>query len=135
MQNRNYELALLTARYWEYPGINQEICLEFDLKKPIKEQLKRVILKHIFDPLGLISPVPITGKDMYKEACDPKFSWDEQLAESLKTKWIKWSDSLPQKAEVSRSIPTFEDETPFVDLYVFDCMLLLIKRMKQVTNH
>ena len=78
MQNRNYELALLTARYWECPRINQEICLEFDLKKPIKEQLKRGILKHIFDPLGLISPVPITGKDMYQEACDPKFSWDEQ---------------------------------------------------------
>ena len=61
-------------------------------------------LASIFDPLGLITPVPLTGKDMYREACDLKLLWDEQQTEPLKTKWIKWSESLPQKFAVSRRI-------------------------------
>ena len=78
-----------------------------DLDIPLKEQSKRGMLKHlasIFDPLGLITPVPLTGKDMYREACDLKLLWDEQQTEPLKTKWIKWSESLPQKFAVSRRI-------------------------------
>ena len=56
---------------------------------------------------------------MCKEACDLKLSWDEQLTERLRTKWIKWSESLPKTFEVSRSIPTFQDEILSVDLHVF----------------
>ena len=56
---------------------------------------------------------------MYKEACDLKLSWDEQLTERLRAKWIKLSESLPKKFEVSRSIPTFQDEILSVDLHVF----------------
>ena len=80
------------------------------------------MLKHlasIFDPLGLISPVSLTGEDIYREACDLKLSWNEQLTEPLRTKWIKWSESLPQKFAVSRSIPAFKDEILSVDLHVF----------------
>ena len=76
------------------------------------------MLKHlasIFDPLGFT----LAGKDMYREARDLKLSWDEQLTEPLRTKWIKWSKSLPKKFEVSRSIPTFQDEILSVDLHVF----------------
>ena len=93
-----------------------------DLNIPVKEQSKRGILKHlasIFGPLGLISPVTLTVKDMYREACDLKLSWVEQLTEPLRTKWIKWSENLPQKFAVSRSIPVFKDEILSVDLYVF----------------
>ena len=93
-----------------------------DLDIPVKEQSKRGMLKHlasIFDPLGLISPAELIGKDMYREACDLKLSWDEQLTKPLRTKWIKWSKSLPKKFEVSRSIPTFQDEILSVDLHVF----------------
>ena len=93
-----------------------------DLDIPLKEQSKRGMLKHlasIFDPLGLISPVTLTGEDIYREACDLKLSWNEQLTEPLRTKWIKWSESLPQKFAVSRSILAFKDEILSVDLHVF----------------
>ena len=42
---------------------------------PVEEQSKRGMLKHlasIFDPLEIISPVSLTGKDMYREANDLK---------------------------------------------------------------
>ena len=55
-----------------------------DLDIPVKEQSKRGMLKHIasiFDPLALISPVTLTGRDMYREPCDLKLLCDEQLTE------------------------------------------------------
>ena len=57
----------------------------FDI--PGKEQSEEGILKHlafILDALGLISPVTLTGKEMYSEACE--LLRDEQLTEPLKTK-------------------------------------------------
>ena len=93
-----------------------------DLHIPVKKQSKRGMLKHlafVFDPLELISSVTLTGNNMYREACHLKLSWDEQLTEPLRTKWIKFSESLRKKFEVSRSIPTFQDEIPSVDLHVF----------------
>ena len=56
---------------------------------------------------------------MYREGSDLKLSWDEQLTEPLRTKWIKCSESLPKEFEVSRSIPTFQDEIVSVNLHVF----------------
>ena len=92
-----------------------------DLDIPVKEQSKRGMLKQlVFEPLGLISPVTLNKIDMYREACDLKLSWDEQLTEPLRSKWIKWSESLPQKFEVCRSIPTFQDEILSAELYVFE---------------
>ena len=46
------------------------------------------MLKHlasIFDSRGL---------DIYRGACNVTLSWDEQLTEPLKAKWIKWSENL-----------------------------------------
>ena len=105
---------------------SKDTC-EVDLDITVREQSKRGMLKHlayIFDQLGLISPATLTGKDMYREACDRKISWDEQLTEPLRTKWIKWSERLPQTFEISRSIPTFQDEVLFVDLHVFGDAIL-----------
>ena len=71
------------------PWDKSKDTLGVDPDIPVKEQSKRGMLKHlasIFDPLGLISPVTLTGKDMYRNACDLKLSWDEQLTEPLRTK-------------------------------------------------
>ena len=93
------------------------------------------MLKHlasIFDPFGFT----LAGKDMYREACDLKLSWDEQLTEPLRTKWIKWSKSLPKKSEVSRSIPKFQDEILSVDLHVFgDASLKSVSAVFYVVFH
>ena len=102
------------------------------------------MLKHlasIFDPLGFT----LAGKDMYRKARDLKLSWDEQLTEPLRTKWIKWSKSLPKKFEVSRSIPKFQDEYypltyTFLEMQVLKVsqlyfMLLFIKRTEEVKEY
>ena len=33
----------------------------------------------IYDPLGLISPTTLQGKLLYREACEQKCKWDDEL--------------------------------------------------------
>ena len=40
-------------------------------------------LPSIYNPVGIISPVILLSKDMYREACDLKLSWDQTLPEDL----------------------------------------------------
>ena len=40
---------------------------------------KRNVLKMFFDPLGLISPIALQIKILFKEACALKYTWDNVL--------------------------------------------------------
>ena len=44
-------------------------------------------LARIYDPLGLASPTTLTGKLVYRSACDSKMPWDADLQEPLRKKW------------------------------------------------
>lgn len=48
----------------------------------------------IYDPLFIVSPVIITGKKIFQEACSMKLKWDEQLDKNLTTQWQKWISEL-----------------------------------------
>ena len=46
------------------------------------EETKRGILKYlasIYDPLGIVSPITLAGKIIYRMICDSKLGWDQQL--------------------------------------------------------
>ena len=40
-------------------------------------------LERIYDPLGLVSPVTLKGKHIYREACKQKVPWDVKISEPL----------------------------------------------------
>ena len=73
---------------------------------------KRLMLKtlaRIYDPLGIISPMIVEGKHLYRQAVDEKKGWDKPVSERLKKKWNKWVRNLTT-VKVPRSIaPYFED--------------------------
>ena len=39
----------------------------------------RQLLASIYDPLGCISPYPLTGKMIYRNVCDLKIPWDREI--------------------------------------------------------
>ena len=119
-----------------------------DLNIPVKEQSKRGMLKHlasIFDPLGLISPVTLTGEDIYREACDLKLSWNEQLTEPLGqsgSNGVKvYHESLQfLEAYWHLKLKYYPLTYTFLEMQVLKvsqlyCMLLFLKRMEEVKEH
>ena len=48
----------------------------------------------MYDPLGLISPVVLVGKQILKLLCADQLSWDDPLPESLRSRWERWQSGI-----------------------------------------
>ena len=54
---------------------------------------KRELLRNlarIYDPLGLVSPVTLKGKHIYREACKQKVPWDVKISEPVSGEYQQW---------------------------------------------
>ena len=85
---------------------------------PTKRSILGAIAK-IYDPLGLVSPVTLAGKRLYREACDLSIGWDKPLPDNLNAKWSCWVQSLPQKVQVPRSLTVNREDIKAIDLHAF----------------
>ena len=86
------------------------------------ESTKRGILgkvAKIYDPLGLVAPVTLTGKLLYRDVCNAKLAWDTKLPYELSRKLIKWEESLPTSAMTKRSLPSRREEITDIHLHSF----------------
>ena len=83
---------------------------------------KRSLLKNlasVYDPLGIVSPVTLGGKLIYRDVCDAKLPWDQELSTELSDKWNKWTKALPDKVEIPRSISEIRESIDSIDLHAF----------------
>ena len=57
--------------------VKDEIQVSFPIStaEPTKRGILGKVAK-IYDPLGLASPVTLSGKMLFRDACDTKFAWD-----------------------------------------------------------
>ena len=86
------------------------------------ELTKRGILANlakVYDPLGLVSPVMLDGKRIYRETCNQKITWDAPLPEVITRQWITWEKQLPTFLSMQRSLATFRETIQEVQLHVF----------------
>ena len=51
-------------------------------------------IARVYDTLGVVSPMTLTGKLLYRVACDLKIAWDTQLPSELVNKCLKWESQL-----------------------------------------
>ena len=58
----------------------------------------------IFDPLGLIAPVVLQGKQILQLLCKDQLDWDDPIPDSIRCRWEKWLQELHslELVEVSR---------------------------------
>ncbi|KAK3726566.1 hypothetical protein QZH41_001952, partial [Actinostola sp. cb2023] len=63
--------------------------------KPLTRRGILSTVSSIYDPLGFIAPVVLTGKRILQELTRDKIDWDEPVPETLKIHWEKWKSSLP----------------------------------------
>ena len=66
-----------------------------------------------------MSPTTLTGKTIYREACDIGIAWDKQLQSNLVTKWNRWEQSLPNNVKTPRSLARFQEKIDAIDLHAF----------------
>ena len=76
-------------------------------------------LARVYDPLGLVSPLTLTGKTLYRDACDLRIAWDEPLPSLLQHKWLKYEQNLPENVTVPRSLAKAEEPIESIDLHGF----------------
>ena len=62
-------------------------------------------LAHVYDPLGLIGPVIVTGKIQLQRTWQQKLDWDEDLPNDIKKQWTAYRQDL--KALDSITIPRY----------------------------
>lgn len=75
-------------------------------------------LSSVYDPLGLISPVMVQGKAIYRDACDDCKSWNSAVSDDIKQRWNKWTNQL-RNVQVPTSIPREVNDSTGVHLHVF----------------
>ncbi|KAK2564378.1 hypothetical protein P5673_011803 [Acropora cervicornis] len=62
--------------------------------KPCTRRGILATISTIFDPLGLIAPVVLVGKQILQEICHGK-DWDEPIDGEVLAKWERWRSQLP----------------------------------------
>ena len=76
-----------------------------------KEGIKQGILgkmAKVYDPLGLIAPLTLTAKQIYRELCKTKAPWDVKINGALLQCWKKWEEQLPSEQQVPRPIASYQ---------------------------
>ena len=76
-------------------------------------------IARVYDPLGVVPPMMLTGKLLYREACNLKTAWDAQLPCELINKWLKWESQLPASVSTARAIPKYRGDVSFIGLHCF----------------
>ena len=75
----------------------------FPPNRPVTKKTVLSQLGSIYDPLGLLSPTVAEGKHLYREVCEEKKGWNEEVSPALKKKWFRWTGQL-RNVQVPRSI-------------------------------
>ena len=76
-------------------------------------------LAKVYDPLGLVSPVLLEGKLIYRDICEAKCRWDAPIQATLLHRWKKWEKTLPCLISFTRSIPAHQEIIQEVKLHSF----------------
>lgn len=81
--------------------VNSEKLEELmDKKLKTKRHLWRLV-PSIYDPMGLLSPYVVKGKEIVSEACEKIKGWDSRLPEDIVTKAREWASDFDKIGDIS----------------------------------
>ena len=74
----------------------------------------------IYDPLGLVSPITLSGKFLYHDICYAKLAGDAKLPSNLMQSWVCWEKTLPSHVTIPRSLAAHQADIQAIELHAFD---------------
>ncbi|XP_048575296.1 uncharacterized protein LOC116604510 [Nematostella vectensis] len=87
-------------------------------KDPVTKRAILSKLSGVYDPLGIISPTTVEGKRIYRDACEEKRGWNDEVSESTKKAWFKWTGQL-RNVKIPRSLVRDLRRVKTIHLHVF----------------
>ena len=48
----------------------------------------------VYDPLGLVAPLILVGKQILQDLCQENADWDDQISDELRPRWEQWRNEL-----------------------------------------
>jgi hypothetical protein len=76
-------------------------------------------LAQIYDPLGIVSPVTLEGKLIYREVCNQKIAWETPLPVNIATMWKIWDSDLPESVSTQRRLASYQEPIEKVQIHAF----------------
>lgn len=83
---------------------------------------KREVLKQlakVYDPLGLVTPLTLQRKMIYRDICNQKLPWDAALTRPLMERVMKWKQTLPTGETVLRPVENHREPVLELGLHAF----------------
>ena len=79
------------------------------------------IVSSIFDPLGLISPLVLPGRLLFRQATSRKLDWDALVPPEIRNDWHMWLKSFASlhHLKIPRCVKEFNTEDCTVQLHTF----------------
>ena len=91
------ERALGVQWYMETDSFQFRITLQ---DKPLTRRGILSTVSSVYDPLGLLAPFILTGKQILQQLCRNKADWDEPITDQTRAKWEKWRSELLELKEL-----------------------------------
>ena len=112
------EGASLLGLQWNKESDTISVSFPSEGTEPTKRGILSKVAK-IYDPLGLVSPITLGGKFLYRDICDAKLAWDAKLPSNLMQSWVRWEEKLPSHVTVPRSLAAHQEDIQAIELHAF----------------
>ena len=84
---------------WDKEQDTLAVVIPEEETQPTKRGILGKMAK-IYDPLGLIAPLTLTAKQIYREFCKTKVPWDAKINGALLQCWEKKEEQLLREQQV-----------------------------------
>ena len=72
--------------------------------KPFTRRGILSVTSSIYDPLGIVSPIPLLAKKLLQDLCKQGLTWDKQIVGEKYQFWRRWLSDLPMLSSVALPI-------------------------------
>ena len=99
LKNRNGSIVGAVGMKWRLESDTLMFRIEIQ-DKPLSRRGILSTVSSIFDPLGLISPFLLLGKQLLQVLCRNSAKWDDPIPDDIRLKWEKWRLDLMKLSEL-----------------------------------
>ena len=107
----------LLALKWNKSTDEIAVTIPEEVAQPTKRGILGKVAR-LYDPLGLIAPITLQGKLLYRNACEEKSAWDAPLSVPLEL-WQKCECSLPHEVSCPRALTSAQESIEKIELHAF----------------